>query len=205
MPRTNIAIFASTRGTSSQGLIEAIEKNDLPNVEIKFFLSNKEDCEALERARKYNIKDIFVDPEGKTREQFDTECMEYLEKEQVDLVVLIGYMRILSKPFVEKWGNKCMNIHPSLLPAFAGGMDKDVHAEVLKAGVKKTGCTLHFIAEVADAGPIILQKEVEITENETVDSLKEKVQEKEKEASVEGVKLFSEGKMRVEEDEVVTN
>ena len=95
-----------------------------------------------------------------------------------------------------------MNIHPSLLPAFAGGMDKDVHAEVLKSGVKETGCTLHFVTEDVDKGPIILQKKVDIEENETVETLKAKVQKAEQEVILEAIKLYSEGKLKVERGKV---
>lgn len=95
-----------------------------------------------------------------------------------------------------------MNIHPSLLPAFAGGMDKDVHAEVLKAGVKETGCTLHFVDESVDGGPIIMQKKVSVEEDETVDSLKEKVQEAEQEVIIKVLKLYDEGKINVKGNKV---
>ena len=95
-----------------------------------------------------------------------------------------------------------MNIHPSLLPQFAGGMDKDVHAEVLKAGVKETGCTLHFVAEDVDAGPIIMQKKVNVEDNETIESLKAKVQEAEQEIIVKALKLYSEGRVKVENGKV---
>ena len=198
MNKTRIAIFASTNATSSEGLFQA----DLENIEIKFFLCNKPDCGAMQRAKDNNIKTIFVDPKDKSREEYDQECMKYLDEENIDLVLLIGYMRILSKEFVEKWGSKCMNVHPSLLPAFGGGMDRDVHQEVLDSGVKVTGCTIHFITEEADEGPIIAQAAVKITEDETVDSLKEKVQTEEKRLFVEAVKLFSEGKIKVEGQKV---
>ena len=107
-------------------------------------------------------------------------------------------MSSLSGWLVNKWENKIMNIHPSLLPAFASGMDKDVHAEVLKAGVKETGCTMHFVTEEVDTGPIILQKKVSVDENETIESLKAKVQEAEQEIIVKALKLYEQGKIKVE-------
>lgn len=198
MKKTNLAIFASTNATSSEGLLRAVKNGEFPDVEIKFFLCNKSDCGAMEKAKENGIKTIFVDPEGKSREEYDQECMKYLDEENIDLILLIGYMRILSKEFVQEWGNKCMNVHPSLLPAFGGGMDKNVHQEVLDSGVKVTGCTIHFITEEADEGPIVLQAEVPVAENETVETLKEKVQAKEKKLFVEAVKLFSEGKIKAE-------
>ena len=111
-------------------------------------------------------------------------------------------MRIISQWFVDKYRNKVMNIHPSLLPAFAGGMDKDVHAEVLKSGVKETGCTLHFVDETVDGGPIILQKKVPVEDNENVDSLKEKVQKAEQEIIIKAIRLYEQGRLKVEGNKV---
>ena len=197
----NIGVLASTKGTDLQAVIDAIEAKQL-NVKISVVISNKEDAYILERAKKHNIEAVFIDSKGKEREEFDREVNSTLERYNVDLILLIGYMRILSPWFVNKWKNKIMNIHPSLLPAFAGGMDKEVHAKVLKSGVKETGCTLHFVAEAVDAGPIIMQKKVEIDKNETVDSLKEKVQKAEQEVIVKALKLYEDGKVKIEEGKV---
>ena len=120
----------------------------------------------------------------------------------MELVLLIGYMRILSPEFVEEWENRIMNIHPSLLPAFAGGMDLNVHEEVLKRGVKVTGCTLHFVDKGTDTGPIILQEPVRVEEDDTPESLKKRVQSAEQKILVEGIKLFQEGKLEVREGRV---
>ena len=197
----NIGVLGSTRGTDLQGVIDAIGSKQLSS-KISVVISNKEDAYILERAKKHNIEAVFIDSKGKERGEFDREVNSTLERYNVDLILLIGYMRILSPWFVNKWKNKIMNIHPSLLPAFAGGMDKDVHAKVLKSGVKETGCTLHFVAEDVDAGPIIMQKKVEIDKNETVDSLKEKVQKAEQEVVVKALKLYEAGKVKIEEGKV---
>ena len=193
----NIGVLGSTRGTDLQGVIDAIGSKQLSS-KISVVISNKEDAYILERAKKHNIEAVFIDSKGKKREEFDREVNSTLERYNVDLILLIGYMRILSPGFVNKWKNKIMNIHPSLLPAFAGGMDKEVHAKVLKSGVKETGCTLHFVAEDVDAGPIIMQKKVEIDKNETVDSLREKVQKTEQEVIVKALKLYEDGKVKIE-------
>lgn len=192
----NIAVLASTKATDMQAIIDEI-KNGL-DAKIACVISNKQDAYALERARNHNIEARFIDPKNKTREEYDEEIVRELEKRNVDLVLLIGYMKIVSPYFVGKYRDRIMNIHPSLLPAFGGGMDKDVHKTVLESGCKVSGCTLHFVTEDVDAGPIILQKTVEIDENETTDSLKEKVQKAEQEVLVRAVRLFSEGKIRVE-------
>ncbi len=115
---------------------------------------------------------------------------------------MLGYMRIVSPWFVNRYKNRIINIHPSLLPAFAGGMDLDVHQQVLDAGAKVTGCTLHFVTESVDAGPVILQKSVEVAEGETADTLKAKVQKAEQEIIEKALKLFSEGKIKVEDGKV---
>ncbi|MBN2423160.1 phosphoribosylglycinamide formyltransferase [Candidatus Woesearchaeota archaeon] len=197
----NIAILASTKGTDMQAVIEAIENNEL-DAEIRFVLSNKPDNYALERARNHNLKAIFLDPKGKTREEFDREVSRLIEEHDVSLILLIGYMKLMSNWFVDKYRNKVMNIHPSLLPMFAGGMDLNVHEEVLKRGCKVSGCSLIFIDEGADTGPIILQKTVPIESNETVDSLKEKVQKAEQDILIEGIKLYFDGKIKVEGNKV---
>ena len=197
----NIGVLASTKATDLQAVIDAVKAKKL-NVNISVVISNKEDAYALERAREHNIEAKFIDSKGKEREEFDREVSKELEKHDVDLVLAIGYMRILSSWFVNKYKNKIMNIHPSLLPAFAGGMDKDVHAEVLKSGVKETGCTLHFVTEDVDEGPIILQKKVSVEENETIENLKAKVQKAEQEIIVKAIKLYGEGKIKVEGNKV---
>ena len=197
----NIGVLASTKASDLQAVIDATEAKEL-NIKISVVISNKEDAYALERARKHNIEAVFINSKGKEREDFDREVSKELEKHDVDLILAIGYMRILSSWFVNKYKNKIMNIHPSLLPAFAGGMDKDVHAEVLKAGVKETGCTLHFVDESVDSGPIILQKKVNVEKNETIESLKAKVQKAEQEVIIKALKLCDEGKIKVEDGKV---
>ena len=185
-----------------QAVIDAINSKKL-NAVISVVVSNKEDAYALERAKKHNIKSVFLDAKGKTREEYDKEISKILEQNKVELILLIGYMRFLSPWFVNKYKNKIMNIHPSLLPKYAGGMDKDVYAEVLKNNEKVTGATLHFVDEGADTGPIILQKEVKIEKNETVDTLKEKVQKAEQEIIVKAIDLYIKGKIKVIKNKVV--
>lgn len=198
MKKIVLGVLASTRGTDLQAIIDAIEKKEL-DARIACVISDKQDAGALERARNHNIEALFVNPKDfASREDFDKRLIQEQEKRSVELILLIGYMRFLSKPFVEHYRNKIMNIHPSLLPAFAGGMDKNVHQAVLDSGCKLTGCTLHFVDEGADTGPIILQQPVMIEENETVDSLKEKVQAAEQEVILRAIRLFQQGKLKVE-------
>ena len=180
-----------------QGIIEAIEAKKL-DAEISVVISDKEDAFALERAKKHNLNAVFLDPKGKEKEGYDKEINEILEENKVELVLLIGYMKLISPWFVKKWLNKVMNIHPSLLPAYAGGMDLNVHEEVLKRGCKVTGPSLIFIDEGADTGPIILQKALPVEDNDTPETLKAKVQEAEVELLLEGIKLFADNKLKVQ-------
>ena len=208
----NIGVLASTRATDLQAVIDAIDAGKL-NSKISVVVSDKKDSYALERARNYGIGAVFVDPKSKDiisvadkekkREVFDRKVAAELEKRKVNLILAIGYMRILSPWFVNKYKNKIMNVHPSLLPDFAGGMDKNVHEEVLKAGLKETGCTLHFIDESVDNGPIIMQKKVKIERDDTADSLKEKVQKAEQEIIIKTLELYEKGKISVKGNKVV--
>lgn len=198
----HLGILASTKATDMQAVIDAISSKKL-NAVISVVVSNKQDAYALERAKNHNIKAVFLEPKGKIREDYDKEIARILEQNNVELILLIGYMRFLSPWFVTKYKNKIMNIHPSLLPKYAGGMDKDVHAEVLKNREKVTGATLHFVDEGADTGPIIMQKEVKIDNNETVDTLKEKVQKAEQEIIVRAVDLYEKGKIKVKGNKVI--
>ncbi|MBO3842643.1 MAG: phosphoribosylglycinamide formyltransferase [Candidatus Brockarchaeota archaeon] len=192
-----IGILASTRATDMEAILEAIRNKRL-NAEIVCLISNKKNAYALERARRNGIEAIFVDPKGKDPVEYDMEIALELERRKVDLVLLIGYNRLLSPQFVKKFRNRIMNIHPSLLPAFPG-WDLNVHRAVLESGVKITGCTLHFVDEKMDAGPIILQKAVEVREDDDEESLKRRVQEAESEVLVEGIRLFQEGRIIVEQ------
>lgn len=181
----NIAILGSTKGTD----LEHIIKHKPKNVKIKLVISNKKSY-ILKRAKKHNIKNIYLNPKGLTKEEYDNKIMKLLEKEEIDLVLLIGYMKLIGKEFVKKWKNKIMNIHPSLLPAFAGGMDLNVHKAVLERGCKITGCSLIYIDEGADTGKIITQKCCPVDEKDTPETLKKKVQKLEGKALIEGIKTF---------------
>lgn len=192
----NIGVLASTRGTDLQAIIDAIEDGEL-DAKISCVISNNKDAYALERARKHGIEAIFVNPVREIKSDYEKEIMKELDKRNVELVLLIGYNKFLGPEFVERYRNRIMNIHPSLLPAFPG-WDRSVHQEVLDYGVKVSGCTLHFVTEDPDAGPIILQKPVVVEENDTVDSLKDKVQKAEQEVLLKAIKLFAEGKLVVE-------
>ncbi|MGC1182772.1 phosphoribosylglycinamide formyltransferase [Legionella sp.] len=181
-----LALLGSSNGTNMLHLIEAIKQQHV-NASIEVVLSNKADAPILARARDNNLKAICLDNINKTRETFDTTLSETLQKFNIDLIILIGYMRILSPLFVATWQNRIINVHPSLLPAFSGMMDRKVHEAVLAAGVNESGCTVHFVTEVIDSGPIIIQKTCSVGADDTVDTLKAKVQSLEGEALIEAI------------------
>ena len=196
-----LAVLSSTRATDMDALVDAIRYDSL-KAQIVVVIANKK-CPALERAVGFGIPAVFLDGAGKSREEYDRELHKVLRQHQVDLVLLIGYMRYLSKWFVNQWPHKIMNIHPSLLPEFAGGMDLNVHEEVLKAGKKESGATLHFVDETADGGPIIFQKKVKIDDDETAETLKHKVQSVEQELIVKAVRLYADKKINVRDNTVL--
>lgn len=185
----HLAVLGSTRGTDMQAIIDAIESKKL-DAQIDIVISNKPDAYILERATKHGIKNIFIDASGKTREEYDKLVLKELKKFKINLILLIGYMRIVSGVLVYAYKDKILNVHPSLLPAFAGGMDKNVHAEVLKAGVKNTGCTIHYVDEGVDTGRVLLKKKCKVDPDETVETLKAKVQKLEGEAFIEVIQML---------------
>ncbi len=189
-----IAILSSTNGTNLQSFIDARERGDLEGIEICCLITDRAMCGAGEKARAAGIKVYFIDPKPVSRETYDQSVADTLAFFDVDLVVLGGYMKILGASVVDKFRGKILNVHPSLLPKFAGGMNLDVHQAVLDAGEAETGMTIHQVTEVLDGGEIILQKKVAVEEGDTAESLKDKVQTLEKEWYPKVVKMMAEGK-----------
>jgi len=191
----NIAVLCSGSGTNLQVIIDAVKAGMIP-ANISLVVSDNKSAFALERAKKAGIETLVLNPKDfKTREDFDREVIKDLKKRDVGLVVLAGFMRILSGHFIDVYRDKIMNIHPALLPAFKGASGiKDA----LSHGVKMTGVTVHFVEEKLDDGPIILQKSVEIKDGDTEEALLERVHKVEHEIYPEAIRLFVEGKLRVE-------
>lgn len=177
-----IAVLASTNGTDLQAIIDEINAGKMPGVELSIVLSNKEKCFALERAKAQGFEAVFIDPKGKTREEFDAEMVTKLQEKEINLVVLVGYMRILTPVFIQAFRNKIINIHPSLIPKFSGQnfFGRSVHEAVIAAKEKETGMTIHFVDEGCDTGKIILQKSCPVNLEDTPETLKERVQALEK-------------------------
>ncbi|CAM9506795.1 unnamed protein product [Ectocarpus sp. 6 AP-2014] len=192
-----VGVLASGRGTALQAVIDscatAAEDGGL-NAEVVIVVTNKKEAPVRDRAKKHGIPEIFVASKGRERAAFDEEVTKALEDAGVQLVLCVGYMRILSPEFCRQWAGRCLNVHPSLLPDFAGGMDLQVvHEAVIAAGKTRSGCTVHQVTEEVDSGPIVVQEEVEVVEGETPESLKAKVQAKEGPAFLKAMGLFMKG------------
>jgi len=184
-----LGILGSTSGTDLQTILDAIASGEL-NGEVSVVISNRKNAYILERAKNHNVPAFFNSHKGKFREEFDDEITAILKEHTADLVLLIGFMRILSTKFCQDWRDRLLNVHPSLLPKYAGGMDTNVHEDVLKNGDTETGCTIHFVTEEVDGGPILIQKKCSVVPNETVDTLKTKVQLLEGTAFIEAIQLI---------------
>jgi len=188
----NIGVLASGRGTNLQAIIEAIEEGKIEG-RISIVISDNPDAYALKRARQHNIETRYINfKEFKNREDYDKEIIKALEEKKIDLVVLAGYMRIISPYFSKMYKNRIINIHPALLPSFPG-----LHAQrqAVEHGVKISGCTVHFVDEGVDSGPVILQKAVEVKDDDTEESLAERILKEEHQIYPRAIQLFSQGRL----------
>jgi len=179
-----VGVLGSTRGSALQGILDAIAAGTL-DVEIVLVASDKQTAPILERAARCGVRALFLDPAGLKRVDYDLQVSEALREAGAELVLLIGYMRIVSDQFVETWRGRLLNVHPSLLPAFGGLMNMKVHEAVLGAGVSTTGCTIHQVTEEVDGGPIVLQKRCPVLPRDTAEILQSRVQALEQDAFVE--------------------
>jgi formyltetrahydrofolate-dependent phosphoribosylglycinamide formyltransferase len=184
-----LGVLGSTNGTDLQTILDSITSGEL-NGKVSVVLSNRKNAYILERAKNHNVPAFFNSHKEKSREEFDDEMTAILKEHAVDLVLLIGFMRILSAKFCQDWRDRLLNVHPSLLPKYAGGMDTNVHEDVLKNGDAETGCTIHFVTDEVDDGPILIQKKCNIEPDETVYTLKTKVQQLEGIAFIEAIQLI---------------
>ncbi|SVA62322.1 uncharacterized protein METZ01_LOCUS115176, partial [marine metagenome] len=157
---------------------------------VSVVISNRENAYILARAKNHNVPSFFISHKDTSREEFDKDVTTILKQYNVELVLLIGFMRILSAEFCQAWRDRVLNVHPSLLPKYAGGMDMNVHEEVLKNGDHETGCTIHLVTETVDGGPILVQKRCVVETGETIATLKSKVQALEGGAFIEAIQLI---------------
>ncbi len=190
-----IAVLVSGGGSNLQAIIDSIESNYL-NCSIEYVISDKMGAFAIERAKKYNIK-TFVLEKKEYSSNISDKILELLDG-KVDLIVLAGFLSILRGNIIEKFKNRIINIHPSLIPSFCGkgAYGLKVHEKAIEYGVKITGCTVHFVDEGTDTGSIIIQKAVEVCDNDTPEILQEKVLVEEHKALPEAIKMISEDKVK---------
>jgi phosphoribosylglycinamide formyltransferase-1 len=184
-----IGILISGRGSNMVALVDAVKSGEIPDSEIAVVISDKPNAAGLEKARSRGVETVVVERNKRTREEHDAEITSELKKRDVGLVCLAGYMRLLSPSFIRAFPGRIINIHPSLLPAYPG---LDVHERVLAAGEKVSGCTVHFVNEDLDAGPIILQREVPVLADDTTETLSARILDQEHKLYVDAVKLLLE-------------
>ena len=182
-----IGILISGRGSNMVALVEAVKSGEVPDAEVVVVISDKVEAAGLEKARELGVETLVVERRGRSREEHDAEIAAELQKRDVELVCLAGYMRLLSPGFIHAFKDCIVNIHPSLLPQFPG---LDAQRQALEAGVKTSGCTVHFVNEDLDAGPIILQRSVEVMDGDTADTLAARILEKEHGAYAEAVRMI---------------
>jgi len=199
MKKMRVAVFVSGSGSNLQAIIDA----SIPSIEIALVFSNNPDAYALKRAEKHGIPTLVINHRDfKSREEFEGEILRHLGPLGIELIALAGFMRILSPVFVKAYGNRIVNLHPALLPSFPG-----IHSarQAIEAGVKFTGCTVHFVDEDVDSGPIILQAVVPVEDDDDEDSLLRKIHAEEHRIYPEAIRLISEGKIRIEGKRVLRN
>jgi len=191
----NLGVLVSGRGSNLQAIIDASEKGEIA-AQVVVVISNNPQAYALERAEKHRIEAVVIeDKKFKDKESYETEIVKALEKHKVDLVCLAGYMKIIGPTLLKRFKGRMMNIHPALLPSFPG-----LHAQrqTLEHGVKVSGCTVHFVDEGTDTGPIIIQHAVEVKEDDTEETLSNRILEWEHKIYPKAIQLFAEEKLKIE-------
>ena len=190
-----IGVLLSGRGSNFEALAESIRAGRIPGAEISVVVSNREGAPGIEKARARGMATRVIPSKGLEREAYDRQVAAALQEAKVDLVCLAGYMRLLSPYFIAAFPRRILNIHPSLLPAFPG---LEAQRQALEHGAKFTGCTVHFVDENLDAGPIVLQSAVAIHDDDTVESLSERILREEHRIYTEAVRVILEARFRIE-------
>jgi phosphoribosylglycinamide formyltransferase 1 len=198
--KKRIGVLLSGRGSNFEALAESVSAGRLPNAEIAVVISNQPDAVGLKRAEARGIPARMIPSKGLQREAYDRQVAAILQQYKVDLICLAGYMRLLSPYFVAAFPQKILNIHPSLLPSFPG---LEAQKQALEHGVKFAGCTVHFVDENLDAGPIILQAVVPVLDNDDEHTLSERILKEEHRIYSEAARIVLEGKYRIEGRRVI--
>lgn len=198
--RKRIGVLLSGRGSNFEALAESMSAGRIPDAEIAVVISHREGAPGIERARARGIDARVIPSRGLERDAYDRQVVTVMREKNVDLVCLAGYMRLLSPYFVKEYHGCIVNIHPSLLPAFPG---LEAQRQALEHGVKFTGCTVHFVDETLDAGPILLQAAVPVRDDDTVETLSERILIEEHRIYSEAVRIVLEGRYRIEGRRVI--
>jgi phosphoribosylglycinamide formyltransferase-1 len=193
--KKRIGVLLSGRGSNFEALADSVAAGRIPNAEIAIVISNRENAPGIEKAQARQIPAQVIPSRGLEREAYDKLVIAALEEKKVDLVCLAGYMRLLSPAFVAAYRGRILNIHPSLLPAFPG---LESQRQAIEHGAKFSGCTVHFVDENLDAGPIILQAAVPIRDDDTPETLSARVLKEEHRIYTEAVRIVLEGRYRME-------
>jgi len=194
MRKIRVGVLVSGSGTDLQSIIDASKSKKI-SASVVVVISDRADAYALERARRNNIPTIYLEPKGKKKEEYDKKITDIVMKYKVDLIVLAGYMRILTPPFVRKFYGRIINIHPALLPSFPG---INAQKQAFEHGVKVSGCTVHFVNNGVDTGPIIIQKAVSVIECDTIETLRKRILKEEHKILPKAIQLFAEGRLKIE-------
>ena len=183
-----IGILISGRGSNMIAIIDAVRKGEIPDSQVAVVISDKPNAAGLEKARERGVETVLIERRGRAREEHDAEIIAELKRRDVDLICLAGYMRLLSCKFIQAFPDRIINIHPSLLPSFPG---LDAQKQAFEHGVKVTGCTVHYVNEQLDAGPIILQRAVNVHDDDTVETLSDRILKEEHRAYVEALRSIA--------------
>jgi phosphoribosylglycinamide formyltransferase-1 len=190
-----IGILISGRGSNMVALADAVRSGEIPNSEVAVVISDRADADGLAKATQRGVDALVIERANRKRAEHDAEIVAALKDRGVELVCLAGYMRLLSLDFVRAFPNRIVNIHPSLLPSFTG---LRVHQQAIDYGVKFSGCTVHFVDEELDHGPIILQRVVEVMDDDSSEDLSERILKQEHGAYVEAVRRIVSGNLKIE-------
>ncbi len=193
--KKRIGVLLSGRGSNFEALADSIAAGRIPNAEIAMVISNREGAPGIQRAESRGIRTRVIPSKGLEREAYDRQVVAVLHEHKVDLICLAGYMRLLSPYFVAAFPNRILNIHPSLLPSFPG---LESQRQALEYGVKFAGCTVHFVDENLDAGPIVLQAIVSVEDKDTEESLSARILKEEHRIYSEAVRIVLDGKFKIE-------
>jgi phosphoribosylglycinamide formyltransferase-1 len=198
--KKRLGVLLSGRGSNFEALADSVAAGRIPDAQVAIVIANREGAQGIDRATARGIPTLALPSRGLEREAYDRQVVAALRENKVDLVCLAGYMRLLSPYFVQSFPQRILNIHPSLLPSFPG---LESQRQALEYGVKFAGCTVHFVDENLDAGPIILQSVVPVLDTDTEDSLSDKILREEHRIYSDAVKIVLEGRFKIEGRRVI--